>query len=282
MLPITRLPVKASRPARTLLPFVLLAFGFSWGLWVFLWRLFVTPPLGLVVVGAWGPTLAALLITARTEGRTGVRTLLGRFLKWRVAPLWYVAAVLGPLTVALASTLLAGGLGAPLPNLVDTAARFGLVAERAPLLFALFPMIFLVTLVSGGPLAEELGWRGFAQTRLQAWLAPTPAGLIVGVVWALWHLPLFLVSPAGVAGLPLVLYLPLVVALGGLFGAFYAGTRGSVLLSALLHAGVNLVLGALGLLSTRFQAALFVLLLWGLVGMVWKLESSHSSPVKRP
>jgi len=175
--------------------------------------LFVTPPLALVTLGAWAPTAAALFVTARTEGKAGVRALLGRVLGWRVPLVWYIAAALGPLGVALVAVLSAGLLGAPLPSLVETAARFGLGAGRAPL-----PVIFLVTFVSGGPIAEELGWRGFARTRLQAWLSPTAAGLVVGGVWALWHLPLFIVAPAATAGLPLVAYLPLVTVLGGLFG----------------------------------------------------------------
>ena len=263
---------------RSLLLFVLLSFGISWSLWFIFWWLFATPPFALVILGAWGPTVAALLVTVRTEGRAGVKLLLSRFLRWRVAPVWYVAAVLGPSIVALAATLLASLLGAPPLSLIAIAARFGLNAEPAPL-FALLPLIFLVTLVSGGPLAEELGWRGFAQTRLQAQLRPTTAGFFVGVVWALWHLPLFFMAPAATAELSLALYLPLVVALGVLFGWFYARTGESVLLSALLHAGVNLVLGALGLVSTRLQLGVFVVLLWGLVGVVGWLESRHAAYV---
>ena len=269
MLP-TTLTTKPHRPIRTLLSFVLLTFALSWGLWFALWKLFVAPPLALVTLGAWAPTIAALFITVRTEGWAGARALLGRVLRWRVAPGWYVAAALGPLGVALVTVLLASLLDAPLPSLVETAARFGLGAERAPLFFALLPVIFLVTFVSGGPLAEELGWRGFAQTRLQMWLRPTTAGLVVGAVWALWHLPLFMIAPAATAGLPLVAYLPLVTALGGVFGWFYARTGESVLLTMMLHAGVNLVLGALGLLGTSPQLGVFALLLWGLVGLgVW-------------
>lgn len=92
-------------------------------------------------------------------------------------------------------------------------------------------------------------------------------------MWALWHLPLFVVAPTATAGLPLVAYLPLVTALGGVFGWVYARTGESVLLTMLLHAGVNLVLGALGLVGTSPQLGVFVLLLWGLVGVVGWLES---------
>lgn len=206
-------------------------------------------------------------------GAFGPRPALAR----RPAPGWYVAAALGPLGVALIATPLAGLLGAPLPSLIETAARFGLSAEHAPLLFALLPVIFVVTFVPGGPIAEELGWRGFAQTRLQERMSPTAAGLVVGIVWALWHLPLFVIAPAATAGLPLVAYLPLVTALGGLFGWFYARIGESVLLTMMLHAGVNLVLGALGLVGTSPQLEVFVFLLWGLVGVVgWPEFSSRS------
>ena len=248
---------------RPLLAFFLLSFALAWGVWFALGALFERPPTGLVVLGAWAPTLAALLVTARAEGRGGVARLLRRALRWRVAPLWYLLAVSGASLLALLAIGLTALLGGAVPTLGAVAARFGLSAEHAPRLFALLPLIFLVTIFSGGPVAEELGWRGYAQTKLRAYLSPLEAGLLLGLIWALWHLPLFLVLPAAISHVPLLAYLPLVTALGGLFGLLHAHTGGSVLLSILAHAGVNLALGALGLVTASAQLlATFVALVW--------------------
>lgn len=82
---------------------------------------------------------------------------------------------------------------------------------------------------------EELGWRGFAQPQLQASIGASRAGLIIGLVWSLWHLPLFYFLPSAVGGLPLLFYIPLVSAFGLLFAWLYNGSGGSVLLCIVLH-----------------------------------------------
>lgn len=65
--------------------------------------------------------------------------------------------------------------------------------EDRPLLFlAVTPVVYLTTIFVGGPIAEELGWRGFRQPRLQARIGSGYAVLVIGFAWSLWHLPLLL------------------------------------------------------------------------------------------
>src|SRR5258708_38782609 len=67
----------------------------------------------LMVLGGWGPGLAAIAVTAWESGRPGVRELLRQFRRWRVRPIWYLAALFGPALlglVALALSALTGGL----------------------------------------------------------------------------------------------------------------------------------------------------------------------------
>lgn len=222
-----------------------LCFVIAWAVWI---------PAGqwapesdaLVIFGAWAPTIAALLLTWLTGGWNGVRQLLRGFLRWRVAAKYYVFAILGVLGVALIAVGLYVLLGGAPPTVADIAAQFGLPAEQAYLFVVFFPIVFLTTVFVGGPIAEELGWRGYAQPRMQAKLGAGWSGLVIGFIWSLWHLPLFYYFPSGVAGLPLGYYIPLVTSLGVLFAWLYNHTGGSVLLCILLHAGVNFALGVVG------------------------------------
>ena len=175
-----------------------------------------------------------------------MRELLSGLLRWRVKPRYYTFAifsVLGVATLAVGIHILFGG--SP-PDVAAIAVQFGLPAEHTYLFIVISPFVFITTILVGGPIAEELGWRGYAQPRMQAQLGAGRAGLAIGFIWSLWHLPLFYYFPSAVAGLPLEYYVPLVTALGVPFAWLYNRTAGSVLLCILLHAGVNFALGVAG------------------------------------
>jgi len=94
---------------------------------------------------------------------------------WRAAPIWYLAALLLPLIVSAAGIALLALLGQPLPPWPRT--------EPLPALLPLLLSTFVATLLYGGPLGEEIGWRGFALPRLQAQHSPLVASLLLSVVW---------------------------------------------------------------------------------------------------
>jgi membrane protease YdiL (CAAX protease family) len=185
------------------------------------------PALPFEMLGALaGPTLAAFLVTAATAGRAGVRDLLRRCGRWRVGAGWYLLIVVGNVLVLTLAASLFFGTGALLA-----------LARQWPLLVTLYlPAIALVAVT--GPIFEEPGWRGFALPRLQERVGPVRASLLLGLLWALWHLPGFAggwlgpFSPLSLAGL-------LLAAMGFSVIAtwVYNRTRGSVLLAGiLLHA----------------------------------------------
>ena len=259
-----------------------LCFAIAWAVWIPA-GILAPGSSALVIPGAWAPTIAAVLITWIMEGRSGLSVLFRGLWKWRVKVRYYLFAVFGMLSVGLLSVGIHVLLGGSPPDPFEIATRFGLPVEQAYLLIAFSPIIFLTTVFVGGPIAEELGWRGYAQPRMQTRIGAGWAGLVIGLIWSLWHLPLFYYFPSAVAGLPLAYYVPLVSALGVLFAWLYNQTGGSVLLCILFHAGVNFSLGVLGAgaLSEDGRLATILILSIGVVAVALHLRIRTVEQVPR-
>jgi membrane protease YdiL (CAAX protease family) len=153
-------------------------------------------------------------------GRVAVLTLLRKLTVWKVGWRWYVVAFLLQPALNLGAIYLNVLLGAPAP----TVAAFG---SWSALLGA-----FALRLVNpfDGPMLEELGWRGFAQPRLQERFSPLIANLILAFLVTLWHLRLI---PSGDYAW---IYIPATIAVTILYGWVYNATGGSVLLTLIMHA----------------------------------------------
>ena len=102
----------------------------------------------------------------------------------------------------------------------------------------LVPTFFLV-LVLGGPLNEELGWRGFMLPRLLNSASSLYAALVVGIIWAVWHLPLFWISGASQEGIPAGWVLLQILALSFIFTWLHNKTGGSLIMPLFFHAALN-------------------------------------------
>ncbi len=183
-------------------------------------------PLGalLVLLGAFAPSLVALWLTARAEGGTGIRTLLGRVLQWRVAARWYLFAVgyipAIKLTVALVHRVATGAW-----------PRFG----TEPWYVIPVAIAFSTPFQAG----EEIGWRGYALPRLAARFGLARASVLLGLIWACWHLPQFFIPEVDTYGQSFFVYVLQVTALSVAMAWLYAHTHGSLLLVMLMHAAVN-------------------------------------------
>jgi uncharacterized protein len=170
-----RVPLMSLVRRHPLTSFFVLAYALSWWLWP-LYAAGIAPfpffPTGVL--------LAALIVIALGQGRSGLRELGLRMIRWRVAWIWYAAALCIPLAVASVTMAANGVLGAPAPSLA-----------KLPSL-SIFPVVLLVRLINpvNGPVAEEPGWRGFALPRLQ-WggRSPLVATVILALLVAGWHLP---------------------------------------------------------------------------------------------
>jgi membrane protease YdiL (CAAX protease family) len=188
-------------------------------------------PFAIYITLGWGFIWASLIMTGLTSGRQGVAGLVKRFLIWRVRWTWYAVALLLFPVAALAAVLLAAAADGTAPDFGAVFAR-QIFGPSAPLAFYVVPYLLFDALTNG----EEMGWRGYVLPRLQARYNALASSLILGVIWALWHLPKFL-APGNTS--PFGWFAVQIVIEAILYTWLYTGTGGSLLLVTLFHAAGN-------------------------------------------
>ena len=202
-----------------LILYFLLAFALSWSIW----PLIALNPTSSPLV-PFGPLIAAVIVSLLAGGLRELRSLLGQLTRWRVHPFWYVIALAGPFFISLIAGALTVATGAPPP---DPRGYTDPVAILATL---------LSTMVIVG-LFEEVGWRGFALPRLQRRLPALGASLILGGIWAAWHLPVLISDPTGQRPpLPFVIG---ILAQSVILAWLYNSTNASLPIVIILHAAMN-------------------------------------------
>lgn len=211
---------------RALTPFLALAFGLTWGLAALLLlfqdqiiAIFGEPSMShpLVILAVYSPGIAGVLVVLWYYGLSGLASFLRRLTLWRAPLRWWLFLIVGIPAVVYTGAAIKGTFGDPFPFSPWTAV-----------LPALALALFL------GPI-EEFGWRGVALPLLQRRFAPFCAGLILGVIWALWHIPSFLIS-----GMPQTTwaagpYFAGIIAISVILTPFFNAARGSLLIAVLYH-----------------------------------------------
>jgi membrane protease YdiL (CAAX protease family) len=217
--------------------YFVLAYAFSWSYWI---------PIAvhgdIVRMGdGWpthfpgllGPALAAIVITALVDGGPGLRDLGARMLRWRVGWRWW-AVIAGTLALALLAVLVPLTLGGGLPT-ADDFFRYSGLGMIGPL------GVVVVALVVNG-FGEETGWRGFAVERLLPDHGLPWTALVVGLGWAGWHIPQFLVVESFRSLGPVLIGWFVGVLTGSVVMTYlYREGRHSILLVAAWHTAFNLV-----------------------------------------
>jgi membrane protease YdiL (CAAX protease family) len=207
----------------------------------------------LAAPGAFGPGLAAATVV-RLRGDS-VRAWLRSVLAVRTRVRWYLLAVAIPVVIGAGVALL-------------VFARTGTVlSDRLPQMALLLPLMLVFTTLLGGG-QEEFGWRGFALPHLQERYDALTASVALGVVWAVWHLPLFALNVSGYAELSFAFYAPIVVGFSVLITWLYNGSAGTTLVAVLFHGAVNTVPNLAVALVDGTPNAYFMT---SLVGVVWAL-----------
>jgi membrane protease YdiL (CAAX protease family) len=216
--------------------YFVLAFVLSWAIELPLvasaqgW-LHIPVPSAIHYLASFGPIVSALIITAATEGGHGIRRLLAGLMQWRVGLGWILVSILSPIALFVVAAIVGYATNGTWPDLallgeIDYLPYLGVVGA------------FMLWLLTFG-LGEEVGWRGYALPRLQQQYSALTATLIIGVVWALWHVPAFFyrdtyMAMGLLAGFPL--FLLSIIAASIIFTWLYNSTRGSLLMVILFHA----------------------------------------------
>ena len=219
---------------RSLLTFFLLTFIISWSL--FIVAAIISPnatsldsgfsPIGyfIYLIGVFAPALVAVFLSWREQGKAGVLALLNKIFKAPTYLGWYLFAV---------------GYFAAIRLLAAVVYR--IATGQWPLFgheifYVIIAAIIFSTPVQAG---EEVGWRGFALPRMAGRMGLAGASIILGIIWATWHLPFFFFHGVDKYGQSFPVYLLTVVAISIAMAWLYWRTKGSLLLTMLMHAAVN-------------------------------------------
>lgn len=229
--------IKSLVRRQPLATYFVLAYALTW-----LLTPLVMISVALGVFGLLMPAAAAIVVTAMTEGKRGVKALLGRLKIWRVGVRWYVVALGLPMVLSVVVVAVSVLLGTP--------AQIE-ISPISPLSIIVFVLV----------LGEEIGWRGYALPKLLPNHSAMTASLILGVLWAGWHLPTFFLTGTPQAGIPFIAFLLYTVGFSIVFTWLYLHTRGSLLLATLLHGASD----TLGLINTALDPVTH----WWLIGIVY-------------
>lgn len=211
---------------KTLGSFLAITFGLTWGIAALLimfpnqiaaifGEIGLSNP--LVILAIYAPGFAGLFLVMWHHGLTGLGRFFKRLTLWRAPMNWWLFLILGVPAVVYTAATIKGTINDPFPY--------------SPW-FAILPVLAHYMFL--GPI-EEFGWRGLALPLLQRKLTPFWAGLVLGLIWAAWHVPSFLISGMPQTGWVAAPYFLGIVAMSIMMTQFFNVSRGSLLLAYLFH-----------------------------------------------
>lgn len=245
-----------------IISFYLLAFGLSWLGWIpqtlHSRGMFPFDSFIFNILGAAGPTLAAVIVIWVRQGQKQVGDLFAALVRWRVSPGWFL--------FVFGYWFLAGGMA------VGLMAFFGyqvVPLDNLPWI-SLVPAFILMLLSN---VWEEIGWRGYALPRLQQNYSDRQIALLMGLLWSLWHLPLTLNPNSPMAGLPWFWELLFSLALTVIYTWLFNSTGGSLLLVSIFHAMSNTIASLLLEGDLFYSSYPFVVSVTGITALVLTLAT---------
>ena len=214
-------------PVSSIIPFLLIAFGLAWSIlafFIFLPELAteifgkLTGQHPLFFLGVYSPAIAAFMIVGYYGGYKDIKRFLSRLLMWRCSVDWYAFIL----------------MVVPLVFYVGSYIKGTLWGNMYPFdsMQALFTALLLAAIK--GPI-EEFGWRGFALPLLQRKFTPISSSLILGVIWGVWHFPVFLLSGTQQSNWSFAPFFVGCIAISVIVTVLFNASRGSIFLAALFH-----------------------------------------------
>lgn len=223
--PMTKTDSK-SMEIKTITPFLVITFTLTWGIVAVLILFYdqvvaifgevsMTNPLFILAV--YSPGFAGIFLIWKYYGFKGLCNFFRRLSLWRIPALWWIFLVVGIPVIVYTGAAMKGTINEPFPF-----SRW----------YQVFPAMAVSLFI--GPI-EEFGWRGLVLPLLQRKFAPFWAGLILGGIWATWHIPAFLLSGTPQSAWSFGPYFLGVVAICVILTPLFNASRGSLLISALFH-----------------------------------------------
>ena len=182
----------------------------------------------ILIIGSWIPNIAAFLVIAFVLKRKGeIRKLLKGWLKFKVPAFWYLATLI-PVVFSVLSMFIYRLL-------------YGVTPVEGIVFNPMGMLALLIISTITGATGEELGWRGFALPRLQMRMSALNASLVLGVVWTMWHVPLWFAG-LGYEKIPFAAYAILLMSSTVLITWACNNSRGSMVIASLFHLTMNIAL----------------------------------------
>lgn len=222
----TKTKKQSSMTAKALIPFLVLTFILTWGISAVL-ILFtdqVTAIFGeiglsnpLIILAVYSPGFAGVLLVLWHDGLKGLGSFFRRLTLWRAPLVWWLFLILGIPAIVYTGAAIKGTINEPFP-----------FSPWYQVLPALALSLFL------GPI-EEFGWRGLALPLIQRKLSPFWSGLVLGGIWAFWHIPSFLISGMPQTAWSAGPYFLGIIAISVILTPMFNSSRGSLLIAVLYH-----------------------------------------------
>ena len=241
---------------RDVIPFFLMTFGIAWGILGLymvapdsMSRLFgdLSGSHPLFYLAVYAPAISAVIMVVYRRGVAGVGSFLSRLLLWRTTWSWYLLLFIGmPLMFYIPALF------------TDDAYADGLFPFDSLQAYGLSLLLMAIK----GPV-EEIGWRGFALPLLQRRMSPIYAALLLGVVWAFWHLPAFWLSGTPQSAWSVMPFFIGTVALSLIVTPLFNRSGGSILLAGVFHLqAINPLWPDAQPYDTWFFVGLALLIVW--------------------
>lgn len=251
---------KAQKVLKEVGVFILIAFTISWSIW------FVEIKIGKkLFLAPFGPSIAGLIVAYKENGVEGLKKMLKRVFSLNFDKVWLLPVFF------------------LMPSLVFISYVLGCLIDNIKMDFSFFsnPLMilynFVIILFLGGPLCEELGWRGYMLEKFQKIYTALDSSVYVGFVWGLWHIPLFfMINQEIYKNIPFLGFVLGAIFLSIVFTWIYNNTNKSIFAVILFHTSSNIsqlmfpmtVSKTASLISLILNIALVVILL-----VIFKKES---------
>ncbi|MFD3157331.1 CPBP family intramembrane glutamic endopeptidase [Haloimpatiens sp. FM7330] len=214
-----------------------MTFLFTWIFWIIA---FTSTSLSLNgsfrIIGSFVPSIMSIIFTGYYYGVNGIKRLLKKLTIWRINPLFYAFIFLFTATSIYIPSFICNTVG--MNYIIHINNHISSFQLTSPLTILI---CFFAVMIFGGPVGEELGWRGFVLPKLEKKVNPFISSIILGVIWTCWHIPMFYFHVPGY-DISFISYLLETIWLTILFTWLYNNTKGSLLIIILYHSVDNFVM----------------------------------------